>query len=316
MKLLVTGGAGYIGSVVTAQLITAGHQVVVLDDLSTGHSDAVVDGAQFVQDGLSHVARILDESFDGVLHFAAKSLVAESVERPEIYWDNNVVGTLELLGAMRDAGVERLIFSSTAATYGVPHRVPIQEEDAAVPINPYGQTKLAVDMAITSAARAYGLAAASLRYFNVGGALGPLGERHDPESHLIPHILKVPLGGRESVPIFGTDYETRDGTCIRDYLHVVDLGRAHLLALEAVVAGTHAIYNLGSGTGFTVREVVASCRQVTGHPVPSVDLARRSGDPPALVASSERIHAELGWKAEFDLDRIVSDAWKFVQEQG
>ena len=316
MKLLVTGGAGYIGSVVTAQLITAGHQVVVLDDLSTGHSDAVVDGAQFVQDGLSHVARILDESFDGVLHFAAKSLVAESVERPEIYWDNNVVGTLELLGAMRDAGVERLIFSSTAATYGVPHRVPIQEEDAAVPINPYGQTKLAVDMAITSAARAYGLAAASLRYFNVGGALGPLGERHDPESHLIPNILKVPLGVRESVPIFGTDYETRDGTCIRDYLHVVDLGRAHLLALEAVVAGTHAIYNLGSGTGFTVREVVASCRQVTGHPVPSVDLARRSGDPPALVASSERIHAELGWKAEFDLDRIVSDAWKFVQEQG
>jgi UDP-glucose 4-epimerase len=316
MKLLVTGGAGYIGSVVTAQLITAGHQVVVLDDLSTGHSDAVVDGAQFVQDELSHVAQILDVSFDGVLHFAAKSLVAESVERPEIYWDNNVVGTLTLLAAMRDAGVERLIFSSTAATYGIPHRVPIQEEDPAVPINPYGQTKLAVDMAITGAARAYGLAAASLRYFNVGGALGWLGERHDPESHLIPNILKVPLGVRESVRIFGTDYETRDGTCIRDYLHVVDLGRAHLLALEAVVAGTHAIYNLGSGTGFTVREVVASCRQVTGHPVPSVDLARRSGDPPALVASSERTHAELGWKAEFDLDRIVSDAWRFTQEHG
>ena len=316
MKLLVTGGAGYIGSVVTAQLITAGHQVVVLDDLSTGHSDAVVDGAQFVQDELSHVAQILDASFDGVLHFAAKSLVAESVERPEIYWDNNVVGTLTLLAAMRDAGVERLIFSSTAATYGIPRRVPIQEEDPAVPINPYGQTKLAVDMAITGAARAYGLAAASLRYFNVGGALGSLGERHDPESHLIPNILKVPLGVRESVPIFGTDYETRDGTCIRDYLHVVDLGRAHLLALEAVVAGTHAIYNLGSGTGFTVREVVASCRQVTGHPVPSVDLARRGGDAPALVASSERTHAELGWKAEFDLDRIVSDAWRFTQEHG
>jgi UDP-glucose 4-epimerase len=237
MKLLVTGGAGYIGSVVAAQLIIAGHDVVVLDNLSTGHRDAVVDEAQFRQEELSHVAQVLDGSFDGVLHFAAKSLVAESVERPEIYWDNNVVGTLALLEAMRVAGVERLIFSSTAATYGVPIRVPIREDDPAAPINPYGQTKLAVDMAITGAARAHGLAAASLRYFNVGGAQGGLGERHSPETHLIPNILQVPLGIRESVSIFGTDYDTRDGTCIRDYLHVVDLGRAHLLALTAVPAG-------------------------------------------------------------------------------
>ena len=312
MKLLVTGGAGYIGSVVAAQLIIAGHDVVVLDNLSTGHRDALVDGAQFLQEELSHVAQVLDGSFDGVLHFAAKSLVAESVERPEIYWDNNVVETLALLEAMRAAGVERLIFSSTAAIYGVPIRVPIREGDPAAPINPYGQTKLAVDVAITAAARAHGLAAASLRYFNVGGAQGRLGERHSPETHLIPNILQVPLGIRESVSIFGSDYDTRDGTCIRDYLHVVDLGRAHLLALTAVQPGTHIIYNLGSGTGYTVREVVDSCRRVTGHPVPSVDRGRRSGDPPALVASSELIQAELGWKTELDLDRIVSDSWSFA----
>jgi UDP-glucose 4-epimerase len=236
------------------------------------------------------------------------------VGRPEIYWDNNVVGTLALLEAMRVAGVERLIFSSTAATYGVPHRVPIREDDPAAPINPYGQTKLAVDMAITGAAHAHGLAAASLRYFNVGGAQGELGERHSPETHLIPNILQVPLGIRESVSIFGTDYDTRDGTCIRDYLHVVDLGRAHLLALTAVQPGTHNIYNLGSGTGYTVREVVDSCRRVTGRPVPSVDHGRRGGDPPALVASSDLIHTELGWKAELDLDRIVSDSWSFATE--
>jgi UDP-glucose 4-epimerase len=314
MKLLVTGGAGYIGSVVAAQLIIAGHDVVVLDNLSTGHRDAVLHGAQFRQEQLSRVAQVLDGSFDGVLHFAAKSLVAESVDRPEIYWDNNVVGTLALLEAMRAAGVERLIFSSTAATYGVPIRVPIREDDPAAPINPYGQTKLAVDMAITGAAHAHGLAAASLRYFNVGGAQGGLGERHSPETHLIPNILQVPLGIRESVSIFGTDYDTRDGTCIRDYLHVVDLGRAHLLALDAVQPGTHNIYNLGSGTGYTVREVVDSCRRVTGHPVPSVDRGRRGGDPPALVASSDLIQTELGWKAELDLDRIVSDSWSFATE--
>jgi UDP-glucose 4-epimerase len=316
VKLLVTGGAGYIGSVVAAQLLAAGHEVVVLDDLSTGYRDGVPDGAAFVRGRVHDAADILDASYDGVLHFAAKALVAESVEHPDLYWDNNVLGTLALLTAMRDAAVGRLVFSSTAATYGVPNRVPIRENDATTPINPYGQSKLAVDMAIAGWASAYGLAAVSLRYFNVGGAYGRLGERHDPETHLIPNVLQVAAGRRDAVQIFGTDYDTRDGTCVRDYLHVVDLGQAHLLALEGAPAGEHRVYNLGTGTGYTVREVVEACRRVTGSPMPTVDRPRRPGDPPALVASSERIAAELGWKPAFDLDRIVADAWAFAGASG
>jgi UDP-glucose 4-epimerase len=314
VKLLVTGGAGYIGSVVGAQLLEAGHEVVVLDDLSTGRRDGVPPGATFVHGRVHEAGTVLDGSFDGVLHFAAKSLVAESVARPQLYWDNNVIGTLALLDAMRGAGVDRLVFSSTAATYGEPSSIPIREEDPAVPINPYGQSKLAVDMAITGIARAHGLAAVSLRYFNVGGAYGRLGERHDPESHLIPNILMVPVGRRDAVQVFGTDYGTRDGTAVRDYLHVLDLGRAHLLALDAAVAGEHRIYNLGSGTGFTVREVIDGCRRVTGHPVPAIERDRRPGDPPALVASFELIEKDLGWRPELDLDRIVADAWRFARE--
>jgi UDP-glucose 4-epimerase len=316
VKLLVTGGAGYIGSVVAAQLLGAGHEVVVLDDLSTGHRDGVPDGAALVPGRIHDAADVLDESFDGVLHFAAKALVAESVERPELYWDNNVVGTLALLAAIRAAGVPRLVFSSTAATYGVPERVPIREDDPTSPINPYGQSKLAVDMAIAGWAEAYGLAAVSLRYFNVGGAYGSLGERHDPETHLIPNVLQVAAGHRDAVQVFGTDYDTRDGTCVRDYLHVVDLGQAHLLALEGAAMGEHRVYNLGTGTGYTVREVVDACRRVTGTPMPTVDRPRRPGDPPALVASSERIGADLGWKPGFDLDRIVADAWAFAEASG
>lgn len=315
MKLVVTGGAGYIGSVVAAQLLQAGHDVVVLDDLSTGHRDAVPDGAQLVRGRVHEAAEVLDGSVDGVVHFAARSLVAESVQRPELYWENNVVGTLRLLSAMRSAGIPRLVFSSTAAVYGAPRSIPIREQDPAVPINPYGQTKLAVDMAIAGEAQAGGLAAVSLRYFNVGGAFGRLGERHDPETHLIPNVLLVPAGGREAVSVFGTDYETRDGTCVRDYLHVLDLGRAHLLALEAARPGQHDIYNLGSGTGYTVREVVEACRRVTGHPVPTTDEGRRAGDPPELVASSELIRDDLGWTPELDLDRIVADAWEFSRGQ-
>jgi UDP-glucose 4-epimerase len=313
MKLLVTGGAGYIGAVMASQLLEAGHEVVVLDDLSTGHRDNVPDGARFVQGRIQSAGEVLDRSFDGVLHFAAKSLVAESVERPEVYWDNNVVGTLDLLTAMRTIGVRRLVFSSTAATYGEPQGTPIREDDPAVPINPYGQSKLAVDMAIAGEARAHGLAAVSLRYFNVGGAYGRHGERHNPETHLIPNVLLVPAGRREAVEIFGTDYPTRDGTCVRDYLHVADLARAHLLALETAEPGRHLVYNLGSGTGFTVREVVDSCRRVTGQPVPAVDQPRRPGDPPSLVASHDRIRVDLGWRPELDLDRIVADAWRYLE---
>lgn len=321
MRVLVTGGAGYIGSVVAARLTDAGHDVTVLDDLSTGHRDAVPDGATFVEASVDDAASVLSGDIHAVLHFAAKSLVAESVARPELYWWNNVVGTLRLLAAMRDSGVRRLVFSSTAATYGVPDTTPITEEAPARPINPYGHSKLAVDYALADEAGAHGLRAVSLRYFNVGGAVGRFGERHSPETHLIPNILQVPAGTRDSVAIYGTDYPTPDGTAIRDYLHVDDLARAHVLALERTEPGSssdgeHVIYNLGSGTGFSVREVVDAARRVTGHPIPVQELARRAGDPPVLVASSDRIAADLGWRTEHDLDRIVADAWTFAQRHG
>jgi len=314
VKVLVTGGAGYIGSVVTAQLLDAGHDVVVLDDLSTGHRDAVPDGAALVEASLREAGAVLGRrGFDAVLHFAAKSLVAESVRNPELYWSTNAVGTLTLMDAMRDAGVRRLVFSSTAATYGAPAESPITEDTPAVPSNPYGQAKLAADHAIAGDARAHGLAAVSLRYFNVGGAVDGLGERHDPETHLIPNVLAVPAGRRDAVEVYGTDYPTRDGTAIRDYLHVDDLARAHLLALDSAAPGEHRIYNLGTGTGFSVREVVDACRRATGDPVPHIDRDRRPGDPPVLVASGERARAELGWTPRHDLDRIVADAWAFIR---
>jgi UDP-glucose 4-epimerase len=314
VKLLVTGGAGYIGSIVVACLLDAGHEVVVLDDLSTGHHDAVPDGAEFVKAGVSDVGDILDGAgFDAVLHFAAKSLVAESVALPELYWSNNVVGSLQLLRAMRDAAVRKLVFSSTAATYGMPSTSPITEDTPAVPTNPYGQTKLAVDHAIAGEAAAHGLAAVSLRYFNVGGSFAGLGERHYPETHLIPNVLAVPTGKRESVDVFGTDYPTRDGTAVRDYLHVKDLADAHLLALDVAVPGEQRVFNLGTGTGYTVREVIEACRRVTGHRVPQVDRDRRAGDPPTLVASGQRAKADLGWEPRYGLERIVADAWSFVR---
>ncbi len=319
MRLLVTGGAGYIGSVVAAQLLQGGHQVTVLDDLSTGHLDAVPAGARFVRGRLHEAAAEVlgGGGYDGVLHFAARSLVGESVRDPAGYWENNLVGALRLLTAMRDAGVLRLVFSSTAATYGEPAVSPITEDTPTSPINPYGHSKLAVDHLLAGWAPAYGLAATSLRYFNVGGAYAGLGERHDPETHLIPNVLAVPRGQRDAVEVYGTDYPTRDGTAVRDYLHVADLGRAHLLALAAAQPGQpgqpgHRVYNLGSGTGYTVREVLDACRRVTGHPIPANDRPRRPGDPTTLVASSERIAAELGWRPELGLDRIVADAWEFL----
>lgn len=315
MKLLVTGGAGYVGSVCAAALVEAGHEVVVLDDLSTGHRDAVPSGCVFVEGDVAEVAdTVLADGFDGVLHFAAKSLVAESVTHPELYWSGNLVTSLRLLDAMRRHGTPRLVFSSTAAAYGQPDRVPITEADATVPTNPYGASKLAIDNAIGNYATAHGIAAVSLRYFNAAGAYGNYGERHAVETHLIPIVLQVASGLRERVQINGTDYATDDGSCVRDYVHVSDLAQAHLLALEHAVPGQHRIYNLGSGTGFSVREVIDTCRRVTGHPIPAVEAPRRPGDPATLVAANQLARTELGWAPKHtDLATIVGDAWAFTQ---
>jgi UDP-glucose 4-epimerase len=319
VKLLVTGGAGYIGSVVTARLLGVGHEVVVLDDLSTGHADAVPSGARFVQGTLREVGfEVLDGAgFDAVLHFAARSLVGESVQKPGLYWDKNLGESLALLDAMRRTGVFKIVFSSTAATYGEPESTPILETEPTRPTNPYGASKLAIDTALVEYARLHGIGGVSLRYFNVAGAMladqGNLGERHTIETHLIPNILAVALGSRESISIFGADYPTPDGTCVRDYIHVLDLAQAHLLALQACTPGAHRLFNLGNGDGLSVREVIDVCRTVTGHPIPTVVGPRREGDPAVLVASAEKIKAELGWKPERDLTAMVADAWAFLQ---
>jgi UDP-glucose 4-epimerase len=315
-KYLVTGGAGYVGSVVAAHLLEAGHEVVVLDDLSTGFREGVPAGARFIEGRVQDAANWLDSSYDAVLHFAASSQVGESVAKPEKYWDNNVGGSMALLAAMRTAGVRRLVFSSTAATYGEPVSTPITETDPTAPTSPYGATKLAVDHMISGECAAHGLAAVSLRYFNVAGAYGSRGERHDPESHLIPLVLQVALGKRESILVFGEDYPTPDGTCVRDYIHVADLAEAHLRALDAAVTGEHLICNLGNGTGFSVREVIETVRKVTGHPVPEVLAARRDGDPAVLVASARTAREKLGWTpSRPDLAGIVEDAWAFAREK-
>ena len=313
----MVGGAGYIGSVVAAELLRAGHEVTVADNLLRGHRDAVPDGADFVALDLCDpdaTNEVVGEGFDGVLHFAALSLVGESVEEPVRYFRANVGGTLNLLDAMRYAKIRRLVFSSTAACYGEPQDVPITEETETRPTNPYGASKLAVDQAIGFECAATDLSAVSLRYFNVAGASGPYGERHDPETHLIPLVLQAAAGLRESVSVFGQDYPTPDGTAVRDYIHVEDLARAHLLALDSATSPGHRIYNLGNGAGFSVREVIEAARAVTGREVPTVDAPRRAGDPAVLVASSRRIADELGWKAQkADLKAIVADAWEFLQ---
>ena len=311
----MTGGAGYVGSVVAAELLRRGHEVVVLDDLSTGHEDQVPAGAELVKGDISTAGDVLGRGVDAVLHFAAKSLVAESVRAPEKYWATNVGGTRALLDAMREAGVGRIVFSSTAATYGEPESVPIQETDRERPTNPYGASKLAVDHMLTGEAGAHGIAAASLRYFNVAGADGALGERHDPETHLIPIVLQVVAGTREAIDVYGEDYPTPDGTCIRDYVHVVDLADAHVRALEAARPGAHRIYNLGSGTGYSVREVIDAVRRTTGHPVPERSAPRRPGDPARLVASNDRAREELGWTPTRSLDRMVADAWEITRRR-
>ncbi|WP_019819777.1 UDP-glucose 4-epimerase GalE [Saccharomonospora saliphila] len=317
LKLVVTGGAGYIGSVCAARLLEAGHEVTVVDDLSTGHADAVPADARFVQGDAAEVAgTLLAEGFDGVLHFAAKSLVGESMQDPGAYWRGNVLTSLRLLDAMRTHGTPRLVFSSTAATYGEPEQTPIPETAATDPTNTYGATKLAIDHAITSYARAHGLAAVSLRYFNVAGAYRGFGERHATETHLIPLVLQVATGHREAVQIYGDDYPTPDGTAVRDYIHVADLAEAHLLSLIHAQAGEHRIYNLGNGTGFSVRQVIEACREVTGHPVPAAVAQRRDGDPAVLVAASDRARAQLGWTPRHtDLTGLVADAWAFTRDR-
>jgi UDP-glucose 4-epimerase len=316
MKLLVTGGAGYIGSVVAQQLLDRGHEVAVLDDLSRGHRAAIPEGARFLEVGLADAGGTLDalaEGFDGVLHFAALALVAESVEFPERYHRGNFVGTLNLLDAMREHGIKRLVFSSTCATYGEPEQVPMPETLPTNPVNSYGNSKLAVDRMIGDECRAHGLGAISLRYFNVAGACGERGEDHYPETHLIPLVLQAAAGTREHVSVFGTDYPTEDGTAVRDYIHVEDLGRAHMLAMDALQPGVHTIYNLGNGLGFSVRQVIEAARKVTGREIPVREEPRRPGDPAQLVASSQKIRAELGWEPEHDLETMIRDAWEWRQ---
>jgi UDP-glucose 4-epimerase len=317
MRLLVTGGAGYIGSIVARQLLGEGHDVTVLDNLERGHREAVPENAKLVVADLldrEAVDAAMSAGFDGAMHFAALALVSESVSHPERYYLTNVVGTLNLLEAMVAAGVPRLVFSSTCAVYGQPDEVPIAETAAPRPVNAYGASKLAVDLMIRDFCTASGLGAVSLRYFNVAGASGGLGEDHDPETHLIPNILRVALGQAPAAQIYGTDYPTPDGTAVRDYIHVEDLATAHLLALDGARAAEHRVFNLGNGNGFSVREVVAAARAVTGREIGTNEAPRRPGDPPMLVASSDRIRSELGWEPRKPaLEEMVADAWAFAQ---
>ena len=317
MKLLVTGGAGYVGSVCAAHLVEAGHEVIVLDDLSTGHEDAVPDGARFVTADLAEAAdELLAEGFDGVLHFAARSLVGESVQHPELYWSGNVVTTVRLLEAMRAHGTPRLVFSSTAATYGEPEQVPITEDAPTRPTNPYGASKLAIDNAITSYADAHGLAAVSLRYFNVAGAHGRFGERHTVETHLIPLVLQVAAGRGESVQVYGDDWPTPDGTCVRDYIHVDDLADAHLLALPHARPGSHADLQPGQRQRLLGARGAGCGPRGDRAPDPGRGAPRRDGDPAVLIASSAAARAELGWRPQrTDLATMVGDAWRFAQSR-
>ncbi len=318
MKLLVTGGAGYIGSIVARLLIEQGHEVVIFDNLERGHREAVPEQARLIVGDVRNPedthAALGGAGFEGVLHFAALALVGESVDHPGRYYRTNVAGTLNLLEAMVAAGVARLVFSSTCAVYGQPDEVPIAETAPPRPQNAYGASKLAADHLIGDFCTAHGIAAVSLRYFNVAGAHGEAGEDHEPETHLIPNILNVALGKGDSVRIFGSDYPTPDGTAVRDYIHIGDLADAHLLALRHARAGEHLILNLGNGNGFSVREVIDVARRVTGHPIPAREAPRRPGDPPRLVAASQRIRAELGWSPRRpELETMIADAWAFAQ---
>jgi UDP-glucose 4-epimerase len=314
MNILVTGGAGYIGSVVSAEVLRAGHSITVYDNLSRGHLRAVAKGVEVVTGELADrpaLDRLFgSNSFDAVMHFAALIEAGESMRVPEAYFRNNTAGTLTLLEAMLAHGMSRFVFSSTAALYGEPKRVPIEEKDPLRPTNAYGESKLMVERMLEWLNQVHGLRYASLRYFNAAGATEGLGEDHDPESHLIPMVLKVAQGQRDQVAIFGDDYPTPDGTCVRDYIHVVDLAAAHLLALDALADRDRLVYNLGNGQGYSILEVIEAARGVRGHAIPAISAPRRSGDPAVLVASSEKIRRELGWSPKHpDLETIISSAW-------
>jgi UDP-glucose 4-epimerase len=320
MRILVTGGAGYIGGTVARLLLAGGDGVTVYDNLSHSKRAAVAPGAEFVEGDVADRA-LLEKTlragrFDGVMHFAALIEAGESMQKPEIYFRNNTAGTLTLLEAMLATGQKRLVFSSTAACYGEPETTPIAEDAKLAPTNAYGESKLMVEEMLRWFNRIHGLRYASLRYFNVAGAMEGYGEAHEPESHLIPLVLDVALGRKKSIQVFGEDYPTRDGTCIRDYIHVRDLADAHLLALAALKEQSRLIYNLGNGQGFTVREVIESARRVTGKAIAVEARARRAGDPAVLVASSEKIQRELGWRPQFAaLDTIVASAWEWQQRR-
>lgn len=323
MAILVLGGAGYIGSHTVYELIGSGADVVVADNLETGHREAVHPQARFYQGDIrsrDFLDRLFQqEAIDAVIHFAANSLVGESMMNPLKYYDNNLCGTKVLLEAMVAHNVRKIVFSSTAATYGEPVNIPILETDPTHPTNTYGETKLAMERMFHWVGKAHGLRYVSLRYFNACGAhnSGKIGEMHQPETHLIPIILQVPLGKRESVSIYGEDYDTRDGTCVRDYIHVTDLAQAHILAVEYLNRGGESdIFNLGNGVGFTVKEVIECARKVTGHPIPAISAPRRAGDPAQLVASSEKANNILGWNPQYDdLETIIASAWNFHRKR-
>lgn len=319
MTILVLGGAGYIGSHTVYELIDRGEDVVIIDNLETGHIEAVHEKARFYKGDIrdrAFVDSVLDkEKIDAVIHFAANSLVGESMTNPLKYYDNNLCGTKVLLESMVAHGVDKIVFSSTAATYGEPERIPILETDRTEPTNTYGETKLSMEKMFKWTGLAHGLRYVSLRYFNACGAhkSGEIGEAHNPETHLIPLILQVTNKQREVISIFGDDYDTKDGTCIRDYIHVTDLATAHILAVKYLVEGNESnIFNLGNGVGFTVNEVIETARKVTGDPINAVVSPRRAGDPAQLIASSEKARTVLGWKPEHDdLEEIISSAWKW-----
>ena len=316
-RVLVTGGAGYIGGTTVALLLQRGFEVTVLDDCSTGHADSVPTGATFYQGSIldGEVVRKALTGCDAVIHFAAKSLVGESVEKPDLYRNNNIGGSQVLFDEMDGAGITRIVVSSSAATYGDSKVQPILETHKAHPTNPYGETKLAVDNLLTDLCAEENFAAISLRYFNVAGAMkvdsGWLTERHNPETHLIPNVLKATAD--KPLKIFGTDWDTKDGTCIRDYVHVVDLADAHLRALDALKAGTHEIINLGSGGGYSVREVVTTSSKVVVYEIPAVEVDRRAGDPAVLIASIEKAKSMLGWEPTRDLESMISDAYESLK---